>query len=320
VEFDLKKAFDTINRNKLINILSEDIADQGLMILINKMFNAKILKGSSLIDLSEGVPQGNILSPLLSNIYFSKLDDKVEFLINKYHKGEGATRNLEYLKEVTLTKEEREGRSPKQQNQLKKRKVLIARKKGLTPTIFDDKYCRVKYVRYADDFIIGVRGQKSVALQILTEVKTFLKSELHLSVNEEKTRITHVFSDKAHYLGMLIHCVPTNQVAYKRSAHVERFRRLKLRTVRKIEHAELKRKKILQAELMKMIKKNLTRKSELADQSKRLTVDLETLGMSEALKATNARGIQRRLAQELSRMTTHDEFPEFNKLIGELKA
>lgn len=40
IEFDLKKAFDTINRKKLINILEEEIADQALMALINKMLNS----------------------------------------------------------------------------------------------------------------------------------------------------------------------------------------------------------------------------------------------------------------------------------------
>ena len=65
-------------------------------------------------------------------------------------------------------------------------------------------------MRYADDFIIGVRGPKETVIKIQKEVKDFLKSTLHLSVNEDKTRITHVFSDKANFLGMQIHMIPTN--------------------------------------------------------------------------------------------------------------
>ena len=94
----------------------------------------KILKGSSLLNISEG----NILSPLLSNIYFTKLDEKVESIIRKYHKVccENATSNDEYYKAIALSKEETMGKTMRQLHQLKKRKTLLARKKGL----LDDKY------------------------------------------------------------------------------------------------------------------------------------------------------------------------------------
>ena len=228
------------------------------MALLNKMFNAKVLKGSSLLNLSEGVPQGNILSPILSNIYFTKLDEKVDTIIKKYNTGERATRNEEYYKAISLTEEEKaKGKTTEQINRIKKSHILAARKKGLLPTIFDDKYIRIKYVRYADDFIIGVRGCKNVATSIMREVKDFLKQDLHLTVNEEKSRITHVYSNKANFLGMLIHCIPTNQIAYKRSAHVERFRRLQLRVRRKIEHAEDKRQRALKKELEKKLRNKI---------------------------------------------------------------
>ena len=250
MEFDLNKAFDTINRKILINILEEEIKDQALMTLINKMFNAKVLKGKELLSLSVGVPQGNILSPLLSNIYFSKLDEKVESLITKYNKGDKPTRNLKYYKAIQLTEEEKAGKTVLQINQIKKRKTLAARKEGLTPTIHDEKYCRVTYVRYADDFIAGVRGTKEMASTIFNEIVTYLNSALHLSVNRDKTHITHIYSDKAQFLGMLINCAPTNQIPFRRAAHIERFRRLQLRVRRKLELADKKYQKDLQLELM----------------------------------------------------------------------
>ena len=96
------------------------------MALLNKMLNAGVIKGRELLDLSEGVPQGNILSPLLSNIYFAKLDDFVEELIKKHNKGVKPTRNMEFLKAITPTEKEVRGRNTLQINQLKKRKTLLA--------------------------------------------------------------------------------------------------------------------------------------------------------------------------------------------------
>lgn len=67
--------------------MGEDIEDKALFSIIDKMFK-KVLKGSELLSISEGRPQGNILSPLLSNIYFSKLDAFIETdIISRYTKG-----------------------------------------------------------------------------------------------------------------------------------------------------------------------------------------------------------------------------------------
>ena len=257
LEFYLKKAFDTINRRILINIIEEEIEDRAVVSLINKMYNAKILKGKELLTLNDGVTQGNILSPLLSNIYFSKLDEFLEHTINKYHKGDKPTLNNEYLRNIHITEEEKIGKTEEQLKNLKNSKSLIARQKGLRPTILDDTYMRVTYVRYADDFIIGVRGSKDTAKKIFNEVKNFIRSSLHLDINEEKSNITHIYSEWAHFLGMQINCTPTSQIPFRRAAHIERFKRLQLRVQRKIDLAEDKRIKQIQLELMKWISNNI---------------------------------------------------------------
>ncbi len=301
LEFDLKKAFDTINRKKLINILEEDIADRALTSMLDKMFNSKVLIGKELLSLSEGVPQGNILSPLLSNIFFSKLDEKVEQLITKYRKGEEPTVNNQYLRETRLTVEERAGKNQIQINNLRKRKILIARKNGILPTIQDDNYRRITYVRYADDFIVGVRASKETATRIFNEVKTFLKSELHLTVNEEKSHITHVFSDVAFFLGMRISCIPTKNVAFRRTAHVERFRRLRLRVQRKFDLAHEKQLKTLQKEVIFGLRASIDQHN-IPRKTEELKDLMELMGLNEAIKRTNDRGILRTLASELGQL------------------
>ena len=118
---------------------------------------------------------------------------------------------------------------------------------------------------------------------------------------------------------MLIHNIPTNQIAYRRAAHVERFRRLKLRALRKIEHAEEKRVRTLQTELTKSLRKGLDRKK-LQQSALDLREVIDKLGITEGITHTNQRGIQRKLAQELSKLPEHNEFPEFSGMIDKLKS
>ena len=63
----------------------------------------------------------------------------------------------------------------------------------------DDTYKRLVYVRYADDFLIGVIGSKDDARQVKADVGTFIQEQLHLELSQEKTLITHG-NDFAHFL------------------------------------------------------------------------------------------------------------------------
>jgi len=47
-------------------------------------------------------------------------------------------------------------------------------------------------VRYADDFVIMVRGSQQDAEQIKADVARFLKEELHMDLSLEKTLVTHI--------------------------------------------------------------------------------------------------------------------------------
>ena len=64
----------------------------------------------------------------------------------------------------------------------------------------DDSYKRLCYIRYADDFLIGVIGNKEDAEQIKQDVGCFIRDKLHLEMSEEKTLITHGH-DAAKFLG-----------------------------------------------------------------------------------------------------------------------
>ena len=64
---------------------------------------------------------------------------------------------------------------------------------------------RISYVRYADDWMIGIIGKKEFAEQVKEDVKLFLENTLKLQLSVEKTKITSLTKDKARFLGADIH-------------------------------------------------------------------------------------------------------------------
>lgn len=64
----------------------------------------------------------------------------------------------------------------------------------------DTNYKRLKYVRYADDFLIGIIGSKQDAKEVKEDIKNFLYEKLKLELSDEKTLITHT-EDSARFLG-----------------------------------------------------------------------------------------------------------------------
>lgn len=151
-----------------------------------------------------GLAQGNILSPIFCNIYLDKLDKQVESLILRYNKGIKSDYSKEYQKLIKLSTEELK-LSNEKQSIIRHSKKKVAFNKGLRYTLVNDNFIRVKYVRYADDFIVGVRAPKNVVLKIKKEISFFLKSNLRLEINEEKTKTTNTYHGKARFLGMTIH-------------------------------------------------------------------------------------------------------------------
>lgn len=60
---------------------------------------------------------------------------------------------------------------------------------------------RIYYVRYADDFLIGVNGPENLAIKLKSEIASFLKTELKLEMNLDKTKITSAVKERAKFLG-----------------------------------------------------------------------------------------------------------------------
>ena len=142
------------------------------------------------------MPQGSIVSPILSSILLDKLDTYVEtVLIPHYTRGKKRKLNQEYVKlHKQMHKLLRKGQPPSAL-----RLKQLQRLSSIDPQ--DPDYRRLKYVRYADDFGLAFTGPKQEAEDIKRQLGVFLREELGLSLSDEKTLITHARSEAAHFLG-----------------------------------------------------------------------------------------------------------------------
>ena len=79
VDFDLKTFFDRVNHQRLMSRLAQRVHDKQLLVLIGRMLKAQVVMPDGVkVANEEGVPQGGPLSPLLSNIVLSELDEELE--------------------------------------------------------------------------------------------------------------------------------------------------------------------------------------------------------------------------------------------------
>jgi len=206
------------------------------------MFKGGILTPIGLVHEETGVPQGNIISPILSNIYFHELDVFItKKIINRYRKGVKVPVCKKYAAAVSLTSVERR-LNEKDKAELRRAKRREAHCNSLRYTMnTDNEYVRIRYVRYADDFIIGVRGDKEFAMKIFRATKFFIQSSLNLKVNAEKSKLIDTYSNKVPYLGMLIHNVSTHNLKVRNLREIENVNRKRSRVLNRVDAMKKKR-------------------------------------------------------------------------------
>ncbi len=78
LDFDLKSFFDIVNHDYLMSLLNRKIKDRLLLKLIRRYLQSGIMLGGVVQQREQGTPQGSPLSPLLSNILLTELDEELE--------------------------------------------------------------------------------------------------------------------------------------------------------------------------------------------------------------------------------------------------
>jgi len=204
IEFDIKGYFDNINHQKLMEILSEKIDDDRFLALIRKMLRAGYMEDWKYNKTYSGTPQGGVISPVLANIYLNKLDNYVEGLCNQNSFGKERRCSQEGKRlydRLSKLKKKINGMDPEsfadRETWEETRRLELLRYKTLQRDImekrpmddFDESFRRLKYCRYADDFVLGYIGRQEEAEGIMANIRNFLKDELLLEVSEGKTKI-----------------------------------------------------------------------------------------------------------------------------------
>lgn len=225
IEGDIKGCFDNIDHAVLLYILSKKIKDSKFINLVGKFLKAGYMEDWVYHNSRSGTPQGGIISPILANIYLSELDRKIEEIKRDFDKPRERETTVEYSKcnyRINYIRQ-----ILKKPNLAEERKAElitelgIKRKELLTLPSKDCSDKNIAYVRYADDFLIGVKGTKAECEQIKTILKDFLSDELKLELSIEKTKITHS-SKSVRFLGYDVSVRRNTQLKRKSNGVVTR--------------------------------------------------------------------------------------------------
>jgi group II intron reverse transcriptase/maturase len=197
VEGDISDCFGSLDHEIMVRILAEKIHDNRFLRLIRNMLKAGYLEDWRWNATLSGCPQGGVVSPVLSNIYLHKLDEYVEtVLIPQHTQGSRRRDNPDYdSASKALARARRRGDRAQARELCQQRRSLPRRDPH------DPGYRRLRYSRYADDHILGFTGPKAEAEAIKDQLAEFLRDELGLELNQDKTLITHARTRAARYLG-----------------------------------------------------------------------------------------------------------------------
>ena len=212
VEGDIHACFDRLDHKVLLSILAEGIHDGRFLRLIDELLKAGYLEDWKLHATLSGSPQGGVVSPVLSNIYLDRLDKFIETtLLPMYNRGTRRRPNPTYSriqsKSQTLRRQGRKEEAAGLRRQLRAMPSL---------DFHDPEYRRLRYLRYADDFALGLSGPRVEAEAIKQRLSEFLRDHLKLELSQSKTLITHARTGAARFLGYEVHVIQNDRFRDKR--------------------------------------------------------------------------------------------------------
>ena len=227
IEGDIKGFFDNIDHNIMIDILRERISDERFLRLIRKFLNVGYMEKWTYNNTYSGTPQGGIISPILANIYLDKFDKYIKEYAQSFDKGRERQSSTEYKRlenkrsKLVIKAKSVEDESVRTNLIDEIRKVereIIKTPYGLN---MDETFKRLKYVRYADDFLIGVIGSKAECVEIKANIARFMSEELNLELSDEKTLITHA-QHAAKFLGYEVSIRKSQALRHNRNGVLRR--------------------------------------------------------------------------------------------------
>ena len=197
IEGDIAQCFDSFDHTVLLAILRDTLHDGRFLRLIENLLRAGYLEDWKFNKTLSGTPQGGVVSPILANIYLDRLDKFVEtVLLPAHNRGIERKNNRAYDRLIELASYYRRSGRPERAVSLKREAQQLPSRDPNDP-----EYRRLRYLRYADDFLLGFCGPRSEAEEIKQRLAEFLRDELKLELSDSKTLITSARSEAARFLG-----------------------------------------------------------------------------------------------------------------------
>ncbi|NWJ98327.1 MAG: hypothetical protein HXX20_21450 [Chloroflexi bacterium] len=199
VEGDISGFFDNLNQSTLLNILAKRITDQRFLHLISQFLKAGYMENWQYHQTYSGTVQGGPLSPILSNIYLNELDKAIANKLAEFNLGKSRQLTQEYIQ--VRDRLYRAKKKARQNGDWSTYKALKRKLRTLPTTDPQDpNFRRLTYVRYCDDWLMGVIGSHRDALNLKEWIGNYLKNTLQLELSVEKTLVTNT-KKRVRFLG-----------------------------------------------------------------------------------------------------------------------
>lgn len=223
IKADVSAFFDEIDHHILVQLIRKRIADERFIQLIWKFLRCGYIEKGQLFKPLKGTPQGGNISPLLANIYLHEFDQFIEQL--KRTKGTTTvddpkyvklSKQLDYAKKVV--RKSSKTNDPNYTAKVERVSSLDQTLRSMhSKMLADPKKANIAYVRYADDWILGLKCNKDVATAIYQQCENFFQQQLKLQWNKEKSLLSRTTDQDFEFLGVDIHFVNAKQIKTRKA-------------------------------------------------------------------------------------------------------
>lgn len=218
IKADVKGFFDNVDHSILIKLLEKRIDDKRFIRLIWKFLRCGYMEDGVLFKPKKGTPQGGNLSPILANIYLHEFDMYIKYLSNTM--GTKMVNNKQYFqvnnKVFRYRKQLREGEKLSEEEHImiksKIAKQIAIRDNIPSMVMADQNKAVIRYARYADDWVIGLKCNAKIAHELFKKCHLFFQNELNLDWNMSKSSLERSTKKECEFLGVHMRFTSKRQI------------------------------------------------------------------------------------------------------------